>query len=377
MITHQTYYHERMAEILRDVQAHVEIESPSDDKAACDRSAAFLAGLFARYTGAAIRWYPQSQWGDHFTATIGTGPRHIVLLGHVDTVWPIGTSTRMPFRIDGDRIWGPGVYDMKCGNIQGVWALRRIVEFGIPADRSYTFFGNSDEEVGSPSSRPIIERLAREAEGVLVLEPASGPEGGAKLRRKGVGRYRLEVKGIGSHAGANFDDGRSAILEMAHQIIDLNGAIDLARGTTVNVGLVSGGIAVNVVAPRAAAEIDLRVWTADEVQRAEQHILHRPTFIEGTSVRITGGMNRPPMEETAATRRLYETARRIAAEEGFSLLAGESGGGSDGNFTSALGIPTLDGVGAVGGGAHADLEHVVLSSILPRTAWLARVLAEA
>jgi glutamate carboxypeptidase len=377
VIPHQTYYHERMTDILRDVQSHVDIESPSDDKAACDRSSAFLADLFARYTDATVRWYPQAQWGDHFTAIIGSGAHHILMLGHIDTVWPIGTSLHMPFQIADDRVSGPGIYDMKCGNIQCLWALRRIVELGTPADRRYTFFANSDEETGSPSSRSIIERLASEADEVLVLEPSSGVDGGAKLRRKGVGRYRLDVQGIGSHAGATFDDGRSAILEMAHQIIDLQGVIDLSQGTTLNVGLVSGGIAVNVVAPHAAADIDLRVWTADEAERAEQHILHRPTFLEGTSVRIEGGMNRPPMEATPATRRLYEAARRIAAEEGFNLKAGESGGGSDGNFTSALGVPTLDGMGAVGGGAHADSEHVLLSTIVPRTAWLARVLAEA
>lgn len=363
-------------EILRDLQALVEIESPTTDKAAVDRAGRHLARRFQEATGAEIGWHPQAAWGDHFEARVGSGPRRILLLGHLDTVWPLGTIGRLPFRVQGDRITGPGCFDMKYGDIQALWGLRAVVERGAAADKTFVYFANTEEEVGSPTSRPIIERLARASECVLVLEPAVGAEGAVKLWRKGVGIYRMVVQGVASHAGADPEKGRSAILELAHQIVDLAAIADAAQGTTVNVGTVRGGTRSNVVAAQAEAEIDLRVRTAAEARRADERIRARPVFVQGTSTRIEGGLNRPPMEETPASRRLYDLARRLAAEEGFDLPAGGTGGGSDGNFTAALGVPTLDGLGAVGDGGHADHEHVRLSTVAPRTAWFARLLAE-
>ena len=364
-------------EILGDLKAFVEMESPTTVKTAVDNASRHLAARFADTAAAEIVWHPQREWGDHFEARIGRGPRRILLLGHVDTVWPLGTIERLPCRIDGDRITGPGSFDMKAGDIQALWALRAVREQSAAKDKTFVFFANTEEEAGSPTSRPIIESLARESECVLVLEPSVGSEGAVKLWRKGVGMFRLEVTGQASHAGADPEKGRSAVLELARQIVDLYSAVPLASaGTTMNVGVVRGGTRSNVVAASADAQIDLRVRTAAEAQRAQDAILKRPPFVPGTTVRVTGGLNRPPMEETPASRRLYERARAIAADEGFELPAGGTGGGSDGNFTAALGVPTLDGLGAVGGGGHADTEHVRRETVAPRTAWFARVLAE-
>ena len=366
----------RLEDVIADLRAFVELESPTVDKEACDRAGRHLAEQFRAYARAEIVWHPQDRYGDHFEARVGDGARRILLLGHSDTVWPVGTIRRLPCRIEGDRLTGPGSFDMKYGDVQALWGLRLVTEGRLGADKTFVFFGNSDEEVGSPTSRPIIERLARDAECVLVLEPAVGPEGAIKLWRKGIGIYHLDVDGIASHAGADPEQGRSAILELAHQVVDLQGLNNAATGTTLNVGVIRGGTRANVVAARAEAEIDLRVRTSEEARLAHERILNRPTFVAGTTVHVRGGLNRPPMEESAGAHRLYALAKRIAAEEGFALPAGGTGGGSDGNFTAALGVPTLDGLGAVGDGGHADHEHVRVSTIAPRLAWFARLLAE-
>jgi len=366
----------RLEDVIADLRAFVELESPTVDKEACDRAGRHLAEQFRAYARAEIVWHPQDRYGDHFEARVGDGARRILLLGHSDTVWPVGTIRRLPCRIEGDRLTGPGSFDMKYGDVQALWGLRLVTEGRLGAGKTFVFFGNSDEEVGSPTSRPIIERLARDAECVLVLEPAVGPEGAIKLWRKGIGIYHLDVDGIASHAGADPEQGRSAILELAHQVVDLQGLNNAAAGTTLNVGVIRGGTRANVVAARAEAEIDLRVRTSEEARLAHERILNRPTFVAGTTVHVRGGLNRPPMEESAGAHRLYALAKRIAAEEGFALPAGGTGGGSDGNFTAALGVPTLDGLGAVGDGGHADHEHVRVSTIAPRLAWFARLLAE-
>jgi len=366
----------RLEDVIADLRAFVELESPTVDKEACDRAGRHLAEQFRAYARAEIVWHPQDRYGDHFEARVGDGARRILLLGHSDTVWPVGTIRRLPCRIEGDRLTGPGSFDMKYGDVQALWGLRLVTEGRLGAGKTFVFFGNSDEEVGSPTSRPIIERLARDAECVLVLEPAVGPEGAIKLWRKGIGIYHLDVDGIASHAGADPEQGRSAILELAHQVVDLQGLNNAATGTTLNVGVIRGGTRANVVAARAEAEIDLRVRTSEEARLAHERILNRPTFVAGTTVHVRGGLNRPPMEESAGAHRLYALAKRIAAEEGFALPAGGTGGGSDGNFTAALGVPTLDGLGAVGDGGHAEHEHVRVSSIAPRLTWFARLLAE-
>ncbi len=367
---------EHLAELLKCTEAFVRTESPSTDKAAVDRAGRFLAERFQEDVGARLDWFPSDRSGDHFAARVGQGPRQILLLGHHDTVWPLGTIDRMPCRVEGDRLTGPGVYDMKGGAIQALFALRALEALGLGRDKTFVYLGNSDEEIGSHTSRPIIEELAQASECVLVLEPAAGTRGAAKLWRKGVGGYRMHVEGVASHAGGAPEKGRSALLELAHQIIDLQALNDFDQGVHVNVGVASGGTRSNVVPARAEAHVDLRVPDMAAYAQVHAEIMTRPTFVDGTSVRISGGINRPPMNETPASRRLYEKAAAAAAAEGFDLPVGGAGGGSDGNFTAALGVPTLDGLGVVGSGAHADHEHVLVSTIAPRVAWLARFLAE-
>ena len=367
---------DHMSDLLSCLQEFVALESPSTDKVALDRAVRYLAERFEEDLAARIEWFRQDSHGDHLTAQVGDGPRRILLLGHHDTVWPVGTIEGMPCRVDGDRLTGPGVYDMKAGTIQALFALRAVQALGLGQDKAFVFLGNSDEETGSHSSRPFIEELAKDSEMVLVLEPAAGAVGAAKLWRKGVGFYRVDVQGVASHAGGAPEKGRSALLELAHQIIDLQSITDFDQGVTVNVGVASGGTHSNVVPAAAEAHVDLRVPGMPAYEEVHRRIMARPTFVEGTQVKISGGLNRPPMNETPASRRIYEKAAQAAAAEGFDLPVGGAGGGSDGNFTAALGVPTLDGLGAVGSGAHADHEHVVLSSIAPRVAFLARFLAE-
>ena len=376
MSTFRQFANEHLEELLQCVEAFVRTESPSTDKAAVDRAGRFLADRFAQDLKAQVRWFPSDRYGDSFTARVGQGPRQILLIGHHDTVWPLGTIDRMPCRVEDDRLTGPGVFDMKGGTIQALFALRAVQALGLGGDKTFIYLGNSDEEVGSRSSRPIIEELAKVSECVLVLEPAAGAQGAAKLWRKGVGGYGLHVRGVASHAGGAPEKGRSALLELAHQIIDLQSLNDLDRGVTVNVGVASGGTRSNVVPAAAEARVDLRVPDLEAYERVHARIMARPTFVEGTAVEMSGGISRPPMNETPASRRIYEKAAAAAAAEGLELPVGGAGGGSDGNFTAALGVPTLDGLGAVGSGAHADHEHVVVSTIAPRVAWLARFLAE-
>ena len=290
----------RLEDVLADLRAFIELESPTVDKEACDRAGRHLAEQFRAYARAEIVWHPQDRYGDHFEARVGDGARRILLLGHSDTVWPVGTIRRLPCRIEGDRLTGPGSFDMKYGDVQALWGLRLVTEGRLGAGKTFVFFGNSDEEVGSPTSRPIIERLARDAECVLVLEPAVGPEGAIKLWRKGIGIYHLDVDGIASHAGADPEQGRSAILELAHQVVDLQGLNNAATGTTLNVGVIRGGTRANVVAAGAEAEIDLRVRTSEEARLAHERILNRPTFVAGTTVHVRGGLNRPPWRRARA-----------------------------------------------------------------------------
>ncbi len=367
---------DHLKDLLSCVTAFVELESPSTDKAALDRAGQFLAGRFERDLAARVEWFPVTDQGNHFAARVGSGHRQILLLGHHDTVWPVGTIDRMPCRVEGDRLTGPGVYDMKGGTIQALFALQAVQALGLGKDKTFVFLGNADEEIGSHTSRQVIEDLARASECVLVLEPGAGVRGAAKLWRKGVGAYRLKVQGVASHAGGAPEKGRSALLELAHQIIDLQALNDFDQGVNVNVGVASGGTRSNVVPALAEAHVDLRVPDMAAYAGVHSRIIRRPTFVDGTSVEITGGINRPPMNETPASRRIYEKAAAAAAAEGVDLPVGGAGGGSDGNFTAALGVPTLDGLGAVGSGAHADHEHVLVSTIAPRVAWLARFLAD-
>jgi glutamate carboxypeptidase len=295
------------------------------------------------------------------------------LLGHFDTVWPLGTLAGMPFRVEGDRVFGPGVLDMKAGIVMMVFALRALRD--AQRDRRPVIVVlDTDEEVGSETGRPIIEAAARECEAVLVLEPAQTLLGHLKTSRKGVGDVTIHVRGRASHAGVDFEKGHSAVLELARQLLEVARFTDSSRGITVNPGVIRGGTRTNVVAAEAVAEVDIRVARAADAKELEQKFAALKPFDPQCSIEVTGGLNRPPMERTDGTVRLFAIAREQARALGFALDEASTGGGSDGNFTSALGIPTLDGLGAVGEGAHAANESILLAELPRRTALLACLL---
>jgi len=367
------YLQDRREEIIATLRRVVEMESPSTDKEAVDRLAACLAREFAA-VGGDVEVVRQERYGDHLRISWGQGEDQILVLCHMDTVWPVGEIERRPFRIEDGKAYGPGVFDMKGGLVQTLFALKALRELGRLPKHRVVVLCNSDEEIGSPSSRPLIEAEARRSKYVLVAEPAVPPDGALKTWRKGVGFFRLEIEGKSSHAGADPEKGVSAVEELAHQILYLHGLTDREKGSTVNVGVVAGGTRSNVVAARAEAEIDLRVMNEAEAQRLTEAILNLKPVLRGTTLRVTGGMNRPPMERVARNVALYERAVELSRELGLTLKEAGSGGGSDGNFTSALGIPTLDGVGAVGDGSHAIHEHVIVDTLVPRTALMARLM---
>ena len=355
-------------EMLAALQVLVEAESPSLDKHRCDACADQVATLFsARLNTEAIR-HQRSDRGDHLEFHIGTGGAPIVVLCHHDTVWNEGTLARLPFRVAGNRVTGPGTYDMKAGIVQTAFALQ-----GAHPRRPVIVLSTSDEEIGSGSSRDLIERTARGATAVLVLEPAASG-GAVKTARKGIADFVLEVEGRAAHAGVEPEKGVSAIDEMARQILTLRALADPARGTTINVGVVSGGTRPNVVAAQARAEIDVRFTQSAEAERVVAAIQSlRPELAEAT-LRVSGGLDRPPMERSAGVARLAALAIETARGLGFTLTETSTGGASDGNFTAALGVPTLDGLGPDGGGAHADSEHLLIDSWLARTELLRRLI---
>ena len=356
--------------MLAALERLVTVESPSLDKARCDACADEVARLFDELTGTPAIRHRRSDRGDHLEIRLGAGSEPpIVILCHHDTVWDAGTLQRLPFRIDGDRVSGPGSYDMKAGIVEAAFALA-----ASPLRRPVVVLSTSDEEIGSSSSRELIEAVARPAIAVLVLEPAQ--RGGAlKTARKGIADFKLEIEGRAAHAGVEPEKGISAIEELAHQVLVLRGLAEPKLGTTINVGVVSGGTRPNVVAAQAIAEIDVRFAQASEAERVVRAIRGLRPRADGARLRVSGGVDRPPMERTEGIARLARLAQGLAREIGFELEETSTGGGSDGNFTAALGVPTLDGLGPDGGGAHADSEHLLIGSWLLRTQLLSRLIA--
>jgi glutamate carboxypeptidase len=351
----------------------VEQESPSEDRQAVN-AAMNLVERVARKNGARPKRHKQREFGDILELHFGPSRslrKPVLLLGHLDTVWPIGTLAQMPWRVADDRYWGPGVLDMKCGVVMALAALNALKENNLA--RPATLLLNSDEEVGSPVSRLITERLALESAAVFVLEPAQ--ELAYKTARKGVGLYTVQVSGVGAHSGVDFERGHSAVLELAKQIQAISNFTNLARKLTVNCGVVAGGTRSNVVAANAYAEVDVRIAKASDAAYVEKLFRSLKVSDPHCKLTITGGFNRPPMERKAGTIALFKKARSLAAELGFALEEAATGGGSDGNFTAALGVPTLDGMGAVGDGAHAAHESVLIEHLIPRTALLAAMIA--
>jgi glutamate carboxypeptidase len=359
--------------LIETIEALVRLESPTDDKAAVDRCGAELAARL-RELGGRVKSLQASTAGDHLRAEFGQGDRQVLLLGHFDTVWPVGQLARMPLTRDGNRLSGPGVLDMKAGVALGMLATRAVFAVAPPHDIRIVMLWTSDEETGSRTSRALLETEARRSEAVLVLEP-SLPGGLLKTRRKGCGQYEIVVQGEAAHAGVNPGKGVSAIRELARQILFVESLQDLTRGVSVNVGVVSGGSRPNVVAEQAHAIVDVRAPSKDDADKMDRAFRTLTPQIAGARITVSGGFERPPMERTEGVARLYALAQQIGDELGQTVGEGATGGGSDGNFCAALGVPTLDGLGALGDGAHALSEHVLLPSLTARAALVAGLLS--
>jgi len=370
------YFEDRKEQIVQTIRQLVEIESPSDDKAAVDRLGSLLAGRFEGLAGHA-KFHRTQKFGDHLQVDFSgkSNAKPVLLLGHLDTVYPVGTLAGMPFRIAEGRLWGPGSFDMKSGiafMLHAIEALRSWHEDELP--RPVTILLVSDEEVGSETSRRITENLAAKAAAVLVVEPAYGPKGAVKTARKGVGEYTLKVTGKAAHSGLDFEKGQSAIIELARQVIELSKLVDQKRGITLNVGTIQGGTRSNVIPAEASAVIDVRVARAKDAAAIESRLRSLKPFNRKCKLEISGGVNRPPMERNEGVVALYKKASEIAKKLGWKLEEAAVGGGSDGNFTAGLGIPTLDGLGGVGDGAHASHESILLSELPRRAALLAELI---
>ena len=362
-------HHEWLLELIESLVA---IESPSDDPAAVNRCGAELAARLESIGGKITRIESPTA-GDHLRAAFGSGSRRILLLGHFDTVWPVGQLQQMPLRRDAGRLYGPGVFDMKAGIGLATLATRALLDRGLLADCQVVMLWTTDEEIGSTTSRGLIEAEAAKSDAVLVFEP-SLPGGALKTSRKGVGHFEMIARGVSAHAGLDPGKGVSAIRELARQITAIDDLQDPASGVTLTVGIVSGGTRSNVVPAEARAIIDARAVTRADAERIERVMHALQPRIAGARVEVTGGFDRPPLERTAAVVNLFEQAKAVAAEIGIDLGEGSAGGGSDGNFTAALGVPTLDGIGAIGDGAHALHEHVEIDALIPRAATIAGLL---
>lgn len=359
----------------------VRAESPSDTPAAVN-ACMELAAAHAKSLGARVKRHRPPKglnFGIALEARFGArsrssnGPKPLLLLGHLDTVWPLGTLKSMPCRVANGRLWGPGTLDMKAGIAMALTAIEILSEAGA-LNREVVLLLNPDEEVGSPFSRPITERLAAECAAVFVLEPAQGLA--YKTVRKGTGDWRIDIKGISAHAGVDFEKGASAIRELARVVETVSNWTDLKRGLTVSPGVAGGGTKTNVIPAEAWVEMDVRIARRADGPRIERKFAALEAHDPRCTLTATGGINRPPMERTRGTVRLFTKAHALAAELGFALEEAATGGASDGNFTSALGIPTLDGMGAVGDGAHAAHESIVIEHLAPRTALLAGMMMD-
>lgn len=370
-----SYFEQRRDKLVEIIRELVSVESPSDNKPALDTLADVLAAKFEALGGRPTI-HRQKTAGNHLEVEFGRrDQKPVILLGHYDTVYAMGTLAEMPCRVADGRVWGPGSLDMKGGIALMLEALSALREAHGSIPRAVTVFLNSDEEVGSDSSRHLIEALAKKCAAVLVCEPAAGLHGALKTARKGVGGYHLRVTGHAAHAGLDFSKGASAILELAHQITEISKLSDLDRGTTVNVGVIRGGTRTNVIAAEASAEIDVRIAHINDAPKIDAKVRSLRPLNHRCKLEISGGINRPPMERTEGVARLYAKAVELAHELGWKAEEAAVGGGSDGNFTTAVGAATLDGLGAVGEGAHATHESVLIDE-LPRRAALLSLLIQ-
>lgn len=367
-----SYIDNKEEDFLQLFKQMIELESPTYNKSKVDQLVDFIEH-FLKEQGVEVQRMKDDTFGDHLVGEWGDGEEQIMFLGHIDTVWEEGTINRMPFAVNGDRITGPGTYDMKGGVFQGLYALKVMNELKLKPKYKVVFVINTDEEVGTPNSRNIIAEYAKKCKYVFCAEPANLPNGAVKTFRKGVGSFQLEIEGIASHAGADPYEGVSAIHEFAHQVVYLESLADRKEETTVNVGVVNGGTRSNVLAANLTAEIDIRVSKISEADRIVPLIKNLKPINPRAKVTIHGDLNRYPMERTPEITALYEKVKALAKEQGFDLPVTGSGGGSDANITAALGIPSVCGMGVVGSGAHSEDEHCLLSYIPQRIALLINV----
>ena len=359
--------------LLTELADWVAIETPTTDPDAVNRLMDVAESELTRVGAALTRIPGRNGFGDNLIARTPGSGKPVFVAGHLDTVWGHGTLIDMPYRIDGAKAHGPGIYDMKAGSFLAFHAVRSILQQKVPTRRPIVLLLTPDEEVGSPTSRALIEREASHAACVLIPEPA-GQGGACVTARKGVGRFVMRVEGRGAHSGGNFQDGASAIVELARQIVRLHDMVDVDRGITLNAAPIWGGSRPNVISPDAGCEIDLRVNSIADGERMERLLLETTALTPGCRVTVQGGMNRPPFAEDAGIIALYDKARAIAGQVGITLPRQHRGGGSDGNFTAAMGVPTLDGLGCPGSGAHASHEHILWQQLAPRAALMAGLL---
>jgi glutamate carboxypeptidase len=364
--------------MVRMLGQFVRCESPSHQKAAVDRLGKLLASEWRR-RGAKVSVLRDKTRGDSLRAEVWLGdgrPKgQIMVLGHLDTVYPLGTLATMPFRVEGGRAFGPGTFDMKAGLVLALSAIDALQVLRLRPQKRLVFLWNSDEEIGSYSSRALIEREARRSDAVLVLEPAAGPEGRLKTGRKGIGTAEIIVTGRSAHAGLDPGAGINAVLELALQIARLKGLNNSRRGIAVQATVIAGGTVSNVVPHHARAELDIRFTHVADAPKIERQLRALRPILPGARVQVRGGINRPPLERTPALAALFHHAQKLMRELGQTLDETSVGGGSDGNFTAALGVPTLDGLGATGNGAHSAVEHVIIRSLPERAGLLAGLLA--
>ncbi len=365
-----------LPQIVDTLREFTEHESPSLEKEPADRCCRFLANLWVQ-RGASTEIITQKHRGDHLRVLWpATAPRRksqLLVLGHYDTVYSTGTLAKMPFRIANRKAFGPGVFDMKAGIVQALFALDALQQSAAPLNKQIVFLWTSDEEIGSESSRKLIEAEARRSDAVFVLEPALGPRGFLKTSRKAVGEAELIVHGRASHAGLCPEKGINAIHELAAQIVRIEKWNDARRGLTINADIIEGGSRANVIADRAATTLDLRAWKLADMRTLEKRVYALKPIRRGAKLEIHGGFDRPPFERKHSAA-LFARAKSLAAQMGLSLGEAAAGGGSDGNYTAALGAPTLDGLGAVGDGAHTPNEHVQIKSLPERAALLGALL---
>jgi glutamate carboxypeptidase len=370
----------RMAWMLVRLQKLVEIESPSGDKTAVD-AAVDVVAVWCDALGGKVKRHRQRQHGDLLEVSFGpaitgngSAQKPVMLLGHLDTVWEMGTLAKMPWREDKKKIYGPGVYDMKAGVMMALTAVAALQDLNA-LEAPVILWVVSEEETGSPVSRALTEKMARACSAVFVMEPAQGTQGAYKTARKGIANYELRVRGVAAHSGVDFEKGHSAVLELVRLLAKVEKFTNREHGITVNPGVIGGGTRSNVIAAEAWADVDVRLAKASDAKRVEKMFRTLTCKDKHCVLTVTGGMNRPPMERKAGTIALFRRARAIALEMGFALEEAATGGASDGNFTAAVGTPTLDGMGAVGEGAHAPHESVMKDSLVERTALLAAMIA--